>query len=84
MPSDHSAFDPELAALMPEPFLTVRPGDQVTLFVPLLDRTYAMDPAMHLQKALNAWTPGVTWAIVEGTGVTGVIHVAREDRTPRS
>lgn len=76
------AVDPKLAALIPEPFMTVNPGDHVTLFVPHLDFG-VQEPAMHLQSALNAWTPGVTWAIVEGIGITGVIHVAREDRTPQ-
>lgn len=77
------AIDPELLALIPEPFISVKPGDQVTLFVDRLDRTYTNDPTMQLQDALNEWCPKVTWAIVEGVGVTGVIHVSREDRTPQ-
>lgn len=78
-----TAIDPDLLALIPEPFLTVKPGDQVTLFILPLNRTYTMDPLMDLQNALNAWAPSVTWAIVEDIGFTGVIHAAREGRTPQ-
>lgn len=69
----------QLAALIPEGFLTVRSGDTVTLFVAPLD--YGVpDPADFLAKALLRVAPEIKWMVVEGTGMTGVIHVARDDR----
>jgi hypothetical protein len=76
----HDPSDPKLAALIPEPFMTVKPGDQVTLYIEKQPEDY---PTSRLPKFLERFAPEVSWLIVEGVGVTGVIHVAREDRTPR-
>lgn len=72
------AIDPELLALIPEPFLTVKPGDQVTLFLGPTDLDLYL-----VHKTLERWAPEVKWFIVDNVGFTGVIHVAREDRTPQ-
>jgi hypothetical protein len=74
------AVDPKLAALIPEPFTTVKPGDQVTLYIEKQPEDY---PTSQLPKFLERFAPEVSWLIVEGVGITGVIHVAREDRTPQ-
>lgn len=78
-----TGIDPELLALIPEPFLTVKPGDTVTLFTPHLDFGIA-EPSVHLAESLRRVAPDVIWCVVEGAGITTIIHVAREDRTPRS
>ena len=78
-----SDIDPELlGTLIPEPFLSIKPGDQVTLFVPPLDFGIP-EPAAHLKRTLEQWAPEVSWCVVEGVGIAGVIHVARDDRTPQ-
>lgn len=72
------AIDPELLALIPEPFISVKPGDQVTIYTAKLDPTF---PISRLPDFLERYAPEVTWIVVDNVGFTGVIHVAREDRT---
>ena len=73
------AIDPELLALIPQPFLTVRPGDQVTIYTDKLHPDY---PISRLPDFLHRYAPEVTWLFVENVGFTGVVHVSRSEPTP--
>lgn len=68
--------DVDLKDLLPGPFLTVHPGDQVTVF---MDEDVSPDYAMHLKEMLEERAPEVEWVMVLDTGITGVVHVARGD-----
>lgn len=65
--------DPDLKDLLPEPFLTVRLGDQVTVF---LKRTVTREMREKLEEVLPA---DVDWVLIGDSPFAGVVHVARGD-----
>ena len=67
----------ELKDLLPEPFLTIKPGDTAILF---LDDTHwaREDGSIALQSALETWARGVNWCFVGNSGFYGVLHVPAE------
>ena len=76
-----TARGPELLALIPEPFLTVRPGDLVTIYLDTVGESipgYRESMAPKLLECLEGEAPDVTWGIVVDAGFAGVIHVARD------
>lgn len=63
--------DVDLKDLLPEPFLTVRPGDQVVVF---LKRVVTREMREKLEEVLP---PDVDWVFVGDSQFAGVVHVAR-------